>query len=279
MKNISIVAVVYNEEQRIESFIKSFSWSNDIIIIDKSSTDNTVDIIKEHDVKLMSLPYSDSGDEIKHGIEIAKNEWVMTLTASDIIHYNLVKDLLNYINDKEFDYDVISLPFAIYVLGLSDPKRSPWCLTNKPLMYKKSVIVTSNEVHKEITFNSTNIYKMKPSKDENLCHLTHETLDILTERHLRYTKLQAKQIENNSNSLKIGFKGILRSIYFVIIKKKSFLKGYDGIALGVAYISYFILRYLSIWEKVRGDGSSVYSKLRNEMLDEKILDDILKQYK
>jgi glycosyltransferase involved in cell wall biosynthesis len=48
MKNISVVTTVFNEETRIENLIKCFSWSDDLIIIDKSSTDKTEEIINKY---------------------------------------------------------------------------------------------------------------------------------------------------------------------------------------------------------------------------------------
>lgn len=44
--NISVVVVVYNEEGRIENFLKSFLWADEIIVVDKSSTDRTIEIAR-----------------------------------------------------------------------------------------------------------------------------------------------------------------------------------------------------------------------------------------
>lgn len=267
MKNISVVAVVYNEETRIETFIKSFLWSNDLIIIDKSSTDATRNIIARYpQIKLIVTDYSDTGGEARLGVECAKNEWIMTLTASNIIHPNLVDKLLQYINDDSFNYDVIALPFAIYVFGIRDIKRSPWCAAHKEWMYKKNILQTSNTAHQETYHGSKNIYKMPYSDVENLYHLTHETMDSFLERHIRYTRFEAKNYTDEKNALKDSFKDFLKSLKEVCYKRKSFLKGWDGVALGLAYISYFILKFLFVWQKFRGHGSAEYQKIRAEIL-------------
>lgn len=267
MKNISVIVVVYNEESRIETFIQSFLWSNDLIIIDKSSTDNTRETIAKYpQVKLIVTDYSDTGDEVKYGIECVKNEWLMTLTASDVIHPNLVSKLIKFINDDNFSYDVIALPFAIYVFGIRDVKRSPWCAAHKEWMYKKSVIHTSTTVHKEIFHNSKNIYVMPFSKSENLFHLTHETMDSFMERHIRYTRIETKNYTDEKSALRASFRDFLCSIKEVCFKRKSFLKGWDGIALGLAYISYFILKFLFVWQKFRGKGTGEYQKIRSDIL-------------
>ena len=38
---------VYNEESRIESCLNSFHWADEILIVDKSSTDKTLKIAKK----------------------------------------------------------------------------------------------------------------------------------------------------------------------------------------------------------------------------------------
>lgn len=41
---ISVICWIYNEESRIERFIKSFYRFDEIIIVDKSSTDRSAEI-------------------------------------------------------------------------------------------------------------------------------------------------------------------------------------------------------------------------------------------
>lgn len=265
-KNISVIAVVYNEAHRIEYFLKSFQWSNDLIIIDKSSTDNTRDIVLRYTQNLITVPYSDTGDEAKYGVEIARNEWVMTLTASDTIHPALVADLMRLINTDGFDYDVISLPFALYVFGIRSPKRSPWHSIRKSILMKKNALRLSKEVHREYSVSSNKVYRMNYSDKENLYHLTHESVGAFFERHNRYTRLESELPLDEKTALRTSFKELITAVRFVLFKKKSYLLGWDGVALGLAYISYFIMKFLYTWERVRGKGPTVYSEIRREML-------------
>lgn len=266
MKNISVIAVVYNEGHRIETFLKSFSWSDDVIVVDKSSTDNTREIALKYTENVILVPYSDTGDEIKYGLAQAKNDWILTVTASDLIHPKLVKKIIKLINTKDFDFEVISLPFAIYVFGIRNPKRSPWGLVNKEWLIKKEVLSPSKEVHKEMEHNSKKIFKMGFSETENLYHLTHESMETFLERHTRYTRCEALKYNDEKTAFRSSLKELLRSVYEVFIKKRSFLLGWDGLALGLAYISYFIFKYLFIWEKFRGKGSTEYSKIKQDII-------------
>ena len=107
--NITVITVVYNEEERIETLLKTMQWSDDIIVIEKSSTDKTKKIALRYTQNVITVPYSDTGDELKYGLEIAKNKWILTVTASDIIHPKLVDKLLELINSEKINenYDII----------------------------------------------------------------------------------------------------------------------------------------------------------------------------
>ncbi len=267
-KNITVTAVVYNEEKRIENFLRSFQWSNDIIIVDKSSTDRTREIAEQFNAKVIKVPYSDTGDEVKFAIEAAKNEWVMTLTASDMIHPVLVDELLALINRDEFDYDIIAMPFAAYTLGICN-KRSPWFLPRKKWLFKKNIFSPCDQVHNETkNLDSNKIYKMKPDKINALYHFSHQDLDSFFERHLRYTKAEVEKYKSLKHALAKVLAEIFAAVTWMIFYKKVWLLGWKGVALFFAFLSYFTTKYLYVWERFSGKGEEKYKAVRAELLNE-----------
>jgi (heptosyl)LPS beta-1,4-glucosyltransferase len=197
------------------------------------------------------------------GLAAAKNEWILMATASDLIHPRLARKLLDAINSEEFDYDVISMPYSIYVFGIKD-RRSPWFKTHEDKLARKSVVSVSDRVHYERGSNSSRVYRMPDSDDEILYHLTHRNIDVFLEHHNRYCKLETDQYSDPS-SIKEAFRDILRACKLVFLEKRSYKLGTDGLALGVAYISYFMIKYLFIWQKFRGRGEKTYSEIRDRL--------------
>ncbi len=83
--NISIVIPVYNEEKRIGSTLKkiiSYCKKNfdkfEIIIVDDCSNDNTLDVVKNYNVKIIkNKENKGKGYVVKRGILAAKYGWVL----------------------------------------------------------------------------------------------------------------------------------------------------------------------------------------------------------
>lgn len=263
MNNISILVTVYNEEERIVDFMRSFSWSNDIVVIDKSSTDKTVELAKIYNANVISVPYTDESARIANlGIEATKNEWVMMVTASDIIHPKLAQKLIETVNLPNFEYDVISMPYAILVFGIKD-KRSPWYNTRENKLARKSVIKFSDRVHEERGTSSKRVYSLPDSETEVLAHLTHRNLDTFFEHHIRYCRLETNKYDDESGIDKV-WKEIIKACKLVFLERKTYKIKDDGMAIALAYISYFIMKYLFVWQKFRGKGEQNYKKMREE---------------
>lgn len=269
-KGISVITVVYSEESRIESFIENFAWSDDVIIIDKTSPDKTIQIANSvgtsDRVKCFTVPYSENiPKEMNEIAATSKHEWLFMVTASDIIHPELVKQMLALINDPNFDADIIEYPFVNHVFGISSPK-SPWSGAYRNRLFKKSISQFVDQVHTEVIFRSDKIHRMPFDSTHAVHHLTHTSLDSFFERHCRYAKLEVEKLKvfGPKVAIRKAFVSFVRSLIRVLIRKQTFLLGKDGIGLSMAYVSYSMFVFLYTWQHFYGNGQAKYQDIRNE---------------
>jgi glycosyltransferase involved in cell wall biosynthesis len=266
MKGISVLTVVYQEQERVGSFVDNFLWTQDVVIIDKSSTDRTVEIAREHGARCFVVPYVDNiPPEMNSVASQCKNDWVFMVTASDIIHPKLVEELLALINKPGFDYDIIEYPFVNHVFGL-ESTHSPWDVRHRNRLFRRSSVEFNDSVHREVTYKSQRTYRMKFDSVHAIHHLTHETLETFFERHHRYAKLEVERFKSKKPSTALFMTSalLIRSILRVIFRKQSFLMGWNGLALSMAYVSYFMFIFLYTWQHFLGKGEANYVKLREE---------------
>ena len=270
LSNVAIFMGVRNEEERIENSLKTFTWADEIYVIDKSSTDNTVNIAKKYATKVIVVENSNEkrGDEFYKKISNAK--WFLFLTASDLITFGLVSEILKITTNSEFDKDIVGLPFRHYSFGYYS-SRSPLYNPTKYLLVRRSAAIVRKYIHGEVSSSSTkkHIIKTKDSSDA-IYHLANPTVDHFIEKTRRY--VQTEKSFGMQKNYRDSFLNIWKAIWHSFFRKKIFLNGYDGFALAAASISYKLLTYLSIWEMQREkegiSSSAIYADLANKIVNE-----------
>jgi glycosyltransferase involved in cell wall biosynthesis len=263
---ISAIISTYNEELRIESTIKTLQWCDEIVILDKKSTDRTKEIAEKLGAKVFLWDNTEyDHEETTFLINKCTSEWIISFTASDVIHPNLAKEIKETISNNEIDFDVIYIPFRTYILGI-ESKRSPWYTEMKPSVFRKSAVMINAGVHDVLQFHSLKSFKLHNSHEFCVFHLTHKNVDTLMERHVRYWRAEARYFDDPD--LKTPFRRVVLEIFKVIFKRKSFLLGRDGVMLSFAFISYYMMSYVYKWDKKYNNADKVYDEIRNKMISE-----------
>lgn len=268
--NVTVFLEVFNEEARIESCLKNFSWAEELIVFDKHSTDGTHEIAKKYATEVITVPFTQASENIVHNYSNHGScEWVLFPTASTLIHPRLADEIVKLTSDRHFEYDVIGMPYGMYSLGISS-RKSPWTAVRKYTLIRKSALKLSDKLHNEIGYTSNKIYDMPfLGDDELLYHCTNSDADDFINRTIRYTRYEAEHDESpdRSQALRRSFVEILKSIFTVLFRRRTFLLGWDGIALSLAYICYFILKFIYVWDSRRENGNTVYPRLRKKLTD------------
>ncbi|MGI8420240.1 MAG: glycosyltransferase family 2 protein [Candidatus Levyibacteriota bacterium] len=114
MKKLSVVLAVFNEEKMLPDCLASVkNIADEIIIVDGSSTDKTVEIAKKFGAKVLVT----DNPPIFHinkqkAIDMAKNEWILQLDADERVSPELAKEIVKVIamSDDEIDSYQQKLP-------------------------------------------------------------------------------------------------------------------------------------------------------------------------
>lgn len=91
---ISAVISAFNEENNIKDCLQSVAWADEVIVIDNSSIDKTVQIAKKHASKIYSQPNRKMLNTNKnYGFAKAKNDWILNLDADERVSDELRKEI------------------------------------------------------------------------------------------------------------------------------------------------------------------------------------------
>lgn len=205
MEKISVYITAYNEEERLPYILQSVSMFDEIIVIDKSSTDNTKKIAKEFNAKVIKIPYKKNytDNDMNYIFSVSKNEWILRLTGADIVHPLLYSKMLEIINRDNFRADKVYIPWVEWLFGY-ESEALPYCHYSRPVLQKKSMIQYSNVVHKENELNNSKLYRMKSDKKIAVHHMTFFNLKYsYKEQILRYGLLEAELYKGKYGTWKI----------------------------------------------------------------------------
>lgn len=273
MNRITAFAQVYNEESRIDQFICNFIWVDELVIFNKSSKDKTKEIALSYgkNVKVIDVPYDDGSDGLKDWItNYNSNEWVLIITASDLIDPELANLIKIYIQAEGNDFGLVYLPFKVYSLGITS-KFSPFDTRYKPLLFRKDSLNLSSKLHYELAVKpNTKSYTLR-SNEYYIYHFTNNNPQQTLEKILRYTKVEAEQMISaygKYRALSKSFSHLFKAILTGLFKKKIIFGGVDTLILWLLHLSYFVTRIIIVWDLGKNESSEIaVNRMRKEVTE------------
>jgi glycosyltransferase involved in cell wall biosynthesis len=102
----SIIIPNYNKEEYVADTLNSIfnqTYKNfEVIVVDDASSDNSLEIIKNYDVKLLSTNRARAGGARNKGLDNATGDYIIFLDSDDYFTDNSVLERLNnLINDED----------------------------------------------------------------------------------------------------------------------------------------------------------------------------------
>lgn len=199
---VSIVTVTYNSEKTIRETLESIynqSYDNiEHIIIDGSSNDSTLDIVKNYPVNIVvSEPDNGIYDAMNKGIKYASGEIIGFLNSDDIFeNKDSIKKIVNlFINDKCLD---IVYGNIVMVSGHN---------LKKIIRYKKSKPYKSNAIFNGWMAPHPTLYvkadKLRHLEGFNLNYKIAADFELMI-RLFEVEKLRSKYLDKTLVRLRLG---------------------------------------------------------------------------
>lgn len=114
MCKFSIIIPCYNEEKNIRRCLNSIFCQTldkkkyEVIVIDDGSQDNSINIIKEFDLRLFNSNRLGAGGARNIGINNAIGEYIILLDADDYLYNN---DVLEKLDNRLTNKDVVFVKY------------------------------------------------------------------------------------------------------------------------------------------------------------------------
>lgn len=196
--NISAVIIACNEERRIQQCIESIlPITDDIIVVDSGSTDQTIDLAQKSGARVFDMPWKGYGANKNYGNSKAKHEWILSIDADEILDSDLIDHIKNLDKKKNCIYKIKSLVNYnnkwIHYCG--------WHPAWKLRFFHNSVAEWNlDPVHEDLIYPQNIVIKEMTGQ---LLHYSYESIEDHKTKSTKYGKLKAESWIRNRKSLSI----------------------------------------------------------------------------
>jgi glycosyltransferase involved in cell wall biosynthesis len=115
--NISVLLLTLNEEANLPACLSAVAWSDDIVVLDSYSSDNTVPLAEHLGARVYQRRFDSFAGQRNHALEAIdfKNNWILHLDADEIVTSELHAEMLCVIGDAR--YDAYRIPSKMMLFG------------------------------------------------------------------------------------------------------------------------------------------------------------------
>lgn len=244
MTKLTSIIPTGNEQNNIVEAIQSVRFSDEIMVVDSFSTDDTVKLARPLVDTILQRGYGHSASQKNWAIPQAKHEWILLLDADERVTSELQKEVIRMINSNT-EYSGFWIRRENYFMG-KKVRFSGWQGDKVIRLFKRDECKYENKhVHAEI-LSSGKIGIL----DHKLLHNTFVSKEAYLKKLDRYAQLQAKDYDKRVKYL-TPFHTVIKPIvrflkhYFLQL---GILDGYVGFVISSYQAKAVAMRYKYIQE-------------------------------
>ena len=257
MQKISVVSICKNEEEEIGRCLQSLiELTDDVVVLDNGSTDNTKNIVRDAGVRLVEESWEGFGKTKNKATTFARYDWILNLDADESIDAELKNSLLSLPLDDRAE--VFEIKFKNF-LGNKHLRFGEWGGDKHIRLFNRSHANWNEAIVHEILHlpQNSRIRKLKG----NILHYTAKNAAEFADKMLRYALLNAKKY--SEQAIKSSWINICMAPIFSFIKyyvfKLGFLDGLEGFICARMSSYYTFVKYARLLElnKAKSQKSKV----------------------
>jgi len=188
---ITCLILAYNEARRIRLALgHAQQWADEVLVVDKSSTDGTAEIAAAAGARVERVPFSRAGHEDSMAIvQMARHDWIWIFTAGEVPTRGVIESGTFWVGS---DWDGVVVPHLYYSFG-DHVETSPWSWSGQLRLFHRGRAVVQNVVHATIACRPGRAAVVPAGPASYVLHQTHATADGFMASHCDYMAAEARQ--------------------------------------------------------------------------------------
>jgi glycosyltransferase involved in cell wall biosynthesis len=239
---ISVVIIVKNGEKVISKTLESIQDFNDVVVYDNGSTDKTLSIVKNYsNVNLIQGSFSGFGPTKNKAATFAKNNWILSLDADEVIG----NDFVNGLKEKHLNRHTI---YQIFRKNYYKNTHIEHCWSNDKIVrlyHCQQTRFNNKKVHESVLSKGLNVELLPGFID----HYPYDSITDFVQKLDIYSSEFARDNVGKKQSSPI--KAVLNggfSFFKTYFMKRGFLDGYAGLVIAFSHMATNFYKYIKLYE-------------------------------
>ena len=184
-QKISAVVISYNRRDIIGTCLKALLFADELIVVDKSSTDGTDVLAASIADRVISVPWGPVVEETRaFAVDQCVHDWIICLDDDECLSVDAVRFIVAEVSAPRAD--IYALPQRHYILGVHDESSYYWP-EYQPRLFRRGSVDLLATVHGGIVAKSEAIYRVPFESGACIHHLSHKNVAQWIEKANRYT--------------------------------------------------------------------------------------------
>ncbi len=254
-EKLSAFVITYNRASLLETCLRAASFADELIVVDKSSTDDSAAIAARYADRVDVVPWSPTVEETcAFAVSLCRHEWVLCLDDDEILSPAAgpwIKEKLT-----GWDADIVAIPLRHYILGVHDERAYYWPEEHYRL-FRKGAVEFIPTVHGGAVLQSDRIVSIPAESGVCIHHLSYQDVASWIDRSNRYTSRPDRVRAEDTTGNLIRFAH--EQIEFWMRRTDDTTGNDYPAAVALLRAIYDMVDRLKTWETDRGvDGSKMF---------------------
>jgi glycosyltransferase involved in cell wall biosynthesis len=255
---ISAFVIAYNRAGILGTCLRALSFADELIVVDKSSTDGSLAIAETYATAVVTVPWTPTVEETRTlALSLCRHEWILFMDDDECLSPEACRLVLAELEHPTAE--IYEFPLRHYILGQHFEGAYYWP-EHHVRMFRRGAVTFSRTVHAGIVRHSQSVVRFTATDGVCIHHLSHPDTSRWIEKTNRYTS------RDDRFGLSVGPEGFAkfahqRIDHWMARTTDPTADGYPS-AVALLRAVYDMVDAVKAWETARGlDGDALFAQI------------------